>query len=224
MKKRFIAIALLLAVAMTAGCGSEKTNDTAEKKIAVTSPSVSDVLEKKTGESASGDKESSEASKASGDVTGSGDMGDTSGATASGNPLSADGTGMKMSGSLSNIEGVDIDLSSLSSTVVYAQVYNMMFYSEDFVGKTIRMNGIYSEYYDETTNKHYSACIIMDATACCSQGIEFELSDDYVYPDAYPIDGDYCTVEGVFDLYEEDGYTYCTLRNARLIEDNDKTL
>ena len=82
--------------------------------------------------------------------------------------------------SLSNIEGVDIDLTALSSTVVYGQVYNMMYYPEKFVGKTIRMEGMYSDYFDEAKDKHYYACIIMDATACCAQGVEFELTEDYV--------------------------------------------
>ena len=120
--------------------------------------------------------------------------------------------------SLSNIEGVDIDLTALSSTVVYGQVYNMMYYPEKFVGKTIRMEGMYSDYFDEAKDKHYYACIIMDATACCAQGVEFELTEDYVYPDEYPSEGDYCIVEGVFETYEEDGAEYCTLRNARLIQ------
>ena len=120
--------------------------------------------------------------------------------------------------SLSNIEGVDIDLTALSSTVVYGQVYNMMYYPEKFVGKTIRMEGMYSDYFDEAKDKHYYACIIMDATACCAQGVEFELTEDYVYPDEYQSEGDYCIVEGVFETYEEDGAEYCTLRNARLIQ------
>ena len=62
----------------------------------------------------------------------------------------------------------------------------MMYYPEKFVGKTIKMNGNYSEYVDEATGKRYHACIIKDATACCSQGVEFELTADYKYPDNYP--------------------------------------
>ena len=119
--------------------------------------------------------------------------------------------------SLSSIEGVDIDLTALSSTMVYGQVYNMMYYPENFIGQTIRMEGFYSDYYDQAKGKRYFACIIMDATACCSQGIEFELTEEYSYPDDYPEVGDEVVVEGVFDLYEEDGYDYCVLRNSKLI-------
>ena len=119
---------------------------------------------------------------------------------------------------LSSIEGVDVDLTALSSTMVYSQVYNMMFYPENFIGKTIRMEGIYTEYFDQATGKRYLACFIMDATQCCSQGVEFELTSDYSYPDDYPTEGDTVVVQGVFDVYEEEGAEYCTLRNSELIK------
>ncbi len=110
-----------------------------------------------------------------------------------------------------------IDLTIMSSTVVYAEVYNMMYYPEKYVGKTIKMTGLYDDYYDEATAKRYHACIIMDATACCAQGIEFILTDDYEYPSDYPEEADDITVEGVFDIYTEESGDYCTLRNARLL-------
>ena len=110
-----------------------------------------------------------------------------------------------------------VDLTTMSSTMVYGQVYNMMYYPEKFIGKTVKMKGLYSDYFDQALGKHYYACIIMDATACCAQGVEFILTDDYKYPDDYPEDGDEITVEGTFDVYEEDGGSYCTLRNASLL-------
>ncbi|MCR5010715.1 MAG: hypothetical protein K6A72_00030 [Lachnospiraceae bacterium] len=114
------------------------------------------------------------------------------------------------------VREVDIDLTVLSSTMVYSEVYNMMITPEDYVGKTIKMEGIYSVYYDEVSDKYYFACIIMDATACCSQGIEFMLGDDYRYPEDYPEEGSFICVEGVFDTYTEGENMYCTLRNAEL--------
>lgn len=113
-------------------------------------------------------------------------------------------------------EGVDVDLTVLSSTMVYGEVYNMMVAPESYVGKTVKMDGLFSAFHDETTDKYYFACIIQDATACCAQGIEFELTDEYSYPDDYPEEGGDICVIGVFDTYEESGNTYCTLRNARL--------
>ena len=114
-------------------------------------------------------------------------------------------------------EGVDVDLTALSSTMVFSEVYNMMGEPESYVGKTVKMDGTFSVYYDEPTKEYYFACIIQDATACCAQGIEFELTDEYKYPDDYPEEGGNVCVVGVFDTYKENDSTYCTLRNARLV-------
>ena len=111
---------------------------------------------------------------------------------------------------------VDIDLTKLSKTMVYSEVYNIMLKPEDYVGKTMRMGGEYYIFTDEVTGNRYFYCVIQDATACCAQGIEFILTDDYKYPDDYPEEGTYLTVSGRFDTYMEGEYLYCTLRDAVL--------
>lgn len=119
-------------------------------------------------------------------------------------------------GETSAFSDVDIDLTIISGTMVYSQVSNMMYRPSDYIGMTIRMNGRYSYYHDPNTGMDYFACIVEDATACCANGIEFILTDDYVYPDDYPEIGSNITVVGVFDTYMEGNTTYCTLRNAIL--------
>lgn len=117
---------------------------------------------------------------------------------------------------LSTTDGIDVDLTTLSSTMVYSEVYNMMVSPDDYIGKTVKMDGQFALYHDESTGKYYFACIISDATACCSQGIEFVLTDEYTYPDDYPKEGGEICVIGTFDTYQEGDYTYCTLRNAKI--------
>ena len=110
---------------------------------------------------------------------------------------------------------VDVDLTDLSSTVVYSEVYNMLYGDpESYVGKTVRMEGIFAVYEDEVNQKNYYACIIADATACCSQGLEFELSGKHTYPDDYPELGTDITVTGTFQLYQEGEGLYCHLTDA----------
>ena len=118
---------------------------------------------------------------------------------------------------LSSTEGIDVDLTSLSSTMVYSEVYNMMYEPDNYIGKTIKMNGLFTAYHDESTGNDYYACIIQDATACCAQGMEFILTDDYSYPDDYPEESEQITVVGVFDTYMEGDYMYCTLRDANFV-------
>lgn len=106
----------------------------------------------------------------------------------------------------------DLDLTTLSSTMVYAEVNNMMISPDNYAGKHIKMTGTCDVYHDETTGKTYYACIIKDATACCASGIEFELAES-----DYPNKGDEVTVAGTFETYEEGGGRYAILRNATRI-------
>ena len=119
--------------------------------------------------------------------------------------------------------GVDVDLTVLSSTMVYSEVYNMLyFYPEDYYGKTVKMTGQFNVYQwvDESgvvaDMPVAYACIISDATACCAEGMEFVLEGDYTYPDDYPELGAEITVIGEFQSYEENGMTGYHLANARL--------
>ena len=120
-------------------------------------------------------------------------------------------------------DGVDVDLTVLSSTMVYSEVYNMLyFYPEDYYGKTVKMTGQFNVYQwvDESgivaDMPVAYACIISDATACCAEGVEFVLEGDYTYPDDYPEQGTEITVIGEFQPYEENGMTWYHLVNARL--------
>ena len=105
---------------------------------------------------------------------------------------------------------VDVDLTQLSSTMVYSEVYNIMMAPEDYVGKIIRMNGECVSAYYEPTDATYYSIIIQDATACCAQGIEYVLTDGQAYPE----DGGEATVTGRFESYDEDGTTWYHLVDA----------
>ncbi|MBP3737126.1 MAG: hypothetical protein J6I56_08915 [Lachnospiraceae bacterium] len=111
----------------------------------------------------------------------------------------------------------DVDLTALSSTMVFSEVYNMVSAPEDYIGKSVKMSGMFNAYRDEVTDRYYYACLILDATACCAQGIEFELEGEKHYPEDYPAKGEMITVAGTFDTYQEGDYTYFTLRNAQLM-------
>ena len=109
---------------------------------------------------------------------------------------------------------LDVDLTKLSSTMVYSEVYNMMYTPADYIGKTVKMKGQFAYYEDPETKTQYFACIIADATACCSQGLEFSLTGEYTYPNDYPELGSEITVTGTFEVYTENGYQYCRLKDA----------
>ena len=113
-------------------------------------------------------------------------------------------------------ETTNIDLTQLSSTMIYSEVYNMVYTPENYIGKIVKIYGIYSVYYSKQTGLYYPAVIIPDATACCSQGIEFVLKDKE-YPNGYPKEGTKITVIGKFSTYIEYGQTYCHLIDAEIL-------
>ena len=112
---------------------------------------------------------------------------------------------------------VDLDLSVLSGTVVYAQVYNIMTDPDAYLGKIIRVSGYYDVYVDPETGSVYHACVIPDATACCAQGLEFVWAGSHVYPDEYSKPGTDLTVTGRLEIYQEGGTSYLHLVGADVV-------
>ena len=119
-------------------------------------------------------------------------------------------------------DGVEVDLTVLSSTMVYSEVYNMLYNDPaHYLGKTVRARGGFSIYQLVTDGVLQPdpvsyACIISDAAACCAEGMEFVLEGDLTYPDDYPELGTEITIIGEFQSYEENGMTWYHLVNARL--------
>ena len=119
-------------------------------------------------------------------------------------------------------DGAEVDLTVLSSTMVYSEVYNMLYNDPaHYLGKTVKARGTFSIYQLVTDGVLQPdpvsyACIISDAAACCAEGMEFVLEGDLTYPDDYPELGTEITVIGEFQSYEENGMTWYHLVNARL--------
>ena len=100
---------------------------------------------------------------------------------------------------------VDIDLTTLNTTMLQARVNEILENPNDYKGKTVRVTGSYNKSYYEQTDKYYDYVIGYDQTMCCAAwGIEF-------MGDCVPEDIEqYTTIGlvGTFDFYEELGQTY----------------
>ncbi len=112
----------------------------------------------------------------------------------------------------------DVDLTVLDSTMVYAQVYDMLNNPDEYNGKIIHAEGPFSYFKDEQTGKEYFAVLIQDATACCAQGIEFVLKESHVYPYDYPDIGTNIAITGICDIYKEGNGVFCQLLDAEYEE------
>lgn len=116
----------------------------------------------------------------------------------------------------SGAKKIDINLARMSGTMVYAQVYKMVTEPAKFIGKRVKMKGVFSSYYDEETKKRFYGCVIADALACCSQGLAFELAKERKFPDEFPAEGAEITIIGDFEMAEEGDDAYPVIRNAKL--------
>ena len=112
---------------------------------------------------------------------------------------------------------VDIDLTRMSSTMVYSLVFQMVTEPTKFVGKRIKMKGAFSSYYDEESQRRFFGCVIKDALACCSQGLAFETATPRKYPKEYPSEGTSITIVGTFEFEkDDDGIGFPIIKNAKL--------
>ena len=198
-KKTYILL-LFLVIVFLSSC---KTNPNSTLNVKKTSKSVSDVIKEKTSDPNHGGSSINPNDTSNNYITN----------RSAASQISAS-SNLKKSESY-NASDIDIDLTRLSSTMVYSEVYNMMSNPDEYIGKTIRMDGNLAVYkYPE---RNYYTCIIQDATACCQQGMEFLWKGDHKYPEDYPNEGDGIIVTGIFDIYYEDQVKYCQLKDATLV-------
>ena len=197
-----ICLCLMLMISLAGCSSSSETSDRAKKK----TNGVSEVLEAGMAEA---DAEKTPESTITSEIPEITAIPETSEST-----MAAEMTPEAAEEPADAYENIDIDLTVMSSTMIYSQVSEIMADPDAYVGKIMKMKGLLTVFHSEETGKYYFGCLIQDATACCAQGIEFELAGDYQYPDDYPPENTEITVVGVFDTYIEGVGLYCTLRNA----------
>jgi len=112
---------------------------------------------------------------------------------------------------------VDLDLSELSSTMVYAGVYNVLTNYKKYVGKTIKIKGTYGSYYFKETARTQHYILVVDETSCCNLGFELIWKGNHNYPEDYPDEGAEIELTGVFGTREENGQVYGGLTVDKII-------
>ena len=100
---------------------------------------------------------------------------------------------------------VDIDLEGLNKNMITAQMTAISQDPSSYLGKTIRVTGVYDQSYYEPTDKYYNYVLGYDETGCCAAwGIEF-------YGDEVPENIDPWTsisMVGTISTYDEEGIAY----------------
>ncbi|MBQ7739957.1 MAG: hypothetical protein IJT65_01805 [Eubacterium sp.] len=110
------------------------------------------------------------------------------------------------------VKDVDVDLTGMSQTMIYAEVNNMCIKPEDYMDKKVKIKGNFSRFETEDGKVYYS-CVIPDATACCQQGLEFvtkkEMKDEEL-----PKEGEEIEVVGTFTTYNEGEMKYIQIKDS----------
>lgn len=104
----------------------------------------------------------------------------------------------------------DLDLTQMSKTMVYAQVYNITMDADSYFGSKIKMSGEFMTVHDDTEDIDRYCCIVKDATECCMTGFELQFDGEFTPPE----EGAEITVEGQLDFYEQEGARYLFLGHA----------
>ncbi len=201
-KKEFLVLLILVSITVSGCKSTPKTETKIEKKNAVEA-----VIDEQVAKLEEADKENDKAS------------------TNLGTSITGQDDGFeKRLDEARNIKpenGIDYDLTTMGSDMVYATVYLMMTDPSSYEGKKVKMSGQYYAAWYEPRKTYYNYCFISDAAGCCSQGIEFAMGEEYKYPNDFPDDDTDITVIGTFETYMEDGKTFCHLKECEMqvIED-----
>lgn len=110
----------------------------------------------------------------------------------------------------------DVDLTGMNATMIYSCVFSIVNDPAEYIGQHFRIEGTYQTSSWSATGSTYHFVVVMDATACCAQGLEFMLDEGL----SYPAEGDQIELTGTFGSYEEldETYYYIQADSIRTVE------
>jgi zinc transport system permease protein len=105
------------------------------------------------------------------------------------------------------------DLVVIKEKMFIAQTNDIYYNAEDYLGKTIKYEGIFDVYeIPESGEKYYS--VIRYGPGCC--GIDANAGFEVTWDNDYPTPNDWVEAVGVLEEYEEDGWHYLRLSLSSL--------
>ena len=117
----------------------------------------------------------------------------------------------------------DGDIVEIKERMFIAQLNDIYLNQNDYIGKTIKYEGMFTSYTWEEMGLSYYL-VYRRSPGCC--GADGQAGFEVVWPDGsneyFPNENDWCEVVGTLDNYDEDGYSYLhiildslTIKNER---------
>lgn len=115
-----------------------------------------------------------------------------------------------------NEEDDIIDLTKLSDSMVYAELYVILTNPQEYLGRMISMKGEYFEYFNEVSDSYNFFVLTTDEDGCCQTGLEFVVDNDKIkYPEDYPKEKSTIEVTGIFTKgYDDESEYYYLLTDS----------
>jgi hypothetical protein len=114
----------------------------------------------------------------------------------------------QITASLEAAKGAD-DVIEIGEKMFVGQINDIYSNPEDYLGKTIRYEGLYTYYSNNYDDTRYD-CVIRYGPGCC--GNDGEVGLEIAWPGDMPVENDWVEVTGVVENYEENGWQYLRLR------------
>lgn len=111
------------------------------------------------------------------------------------------------------IDSKNSDTIEIKEKMFIAQTNDIYLNVDDYLGKTIKYEGIFDQFTWEETGETY-AYVIRYGPGCC--GTDGNAGFEIIWDGDYPDKNDWVEVIGTLELYEENGYEYLRLRLSDL--------
>ena len=105
------------------------------------------------------------------------------------------------------------DVIEIKEKMFVAQTNDVYYNPEDYLGKTLKYEGLFDAYDDPSNGQTYYA-VIRYGPGCC--GIDLNAGFEVKWNDDYPKPNDWVEAVGVLEEYEEDGQKYLRLALSSL--------
>lgn len=101
----------------------------------------------------------------------------------------------------------------IKENLFIAQTNDIYINTEDYLGKTIKYEGIFDFYYGEESDSTYYY-VIRYGPGCC--GDDGTVGFEVIWDGEYPEQNDWVEAVGVLETYDENGFQYLRLRLTSL--------